>query len=340
MSFLVQLSRNAYPGLALDKFTATAQFSLDNARSMMWMAQLAYETPGDNGDEASARKKVADILDGWQMKLRGFKRNDPLTGLPHRSACLVAGGGLGATIIAFAGSDPLKVEDWVTDFTPAPSLDDVHRGFEGAVNSVWDDIEAAIRARPPSEQPLFFTGHSLGGALAIIAADFAVTRTRRQRHRRLHLRQSAHRRPGLFRPLHAAARQCHLPPDRRHGPRGHGAAAAGRHVSPCRPLDAVPERRKFHRAIAAAAHVGPGPAGFCRQRTAKRTRGFPRLVGVPPDPAHRTATAGSAGGVVAAHGARSRARELFPGAGDSVTVEAADCIGGGRAFTGKPTRPT
>jgi hypothetical protein len=176
MSFLVQLSRNAYPGLALDKFTATAPFSLDNARSMMWMAQLAYETPGDNGDEASARKKVADILDGWQMKLRGFKRNDPLTGLPHRSACLVAGGGLGATIIAFAGSDPLKVEDWVTDFTPAPSLDDVHRGFEGAVNSVWDDIEAAIRARPPSEQPLFFTGHSLGGALAIIAADFAVTR--------------------------------------------------------------------------------------------------------------------------------------------------------------------
>lgn len=44
MSFLVELARGAYPDSALNGFTATPQFGLDNARAMMWLSQLAYET--------------------------------------------------------------------------------------------------------------------------------------------------------------------------------------------------------------------------------------------------------------------------------------------------------
>jgi lipase (class 3) len=166
MSFLVELDRSAYRGTALDRFAAASPFSLDNARAMMWMSQLAYETAHES--------KVADILVSFQMVLRALKSSDPVTGLPPKSACVVVAGGRDATIVAFSGTDPLKIEDWITDFNAPESTQNLHRGFQDAVETVWPDIKLAIKNRPPSEQALFFTGHSLGGALAIIAAEFAM----------------------------------------------------------------------------------------------------------------------------------------------------------------------
>jgi hypothetical protein len=166
MSFLVELAEGAYPARALDRIKLIENFNLDNALVMMWMAQLAYETAHE--------EKVGKILDSWGMKKRAFKSNDPITGLPAHSACVVVAGGLGATIVAFAGSDPLKFEDWITDFTPKISMANLHTGFEQAVASIWPDIKDAIEKRPADERALFFTGHSLGGALALIAAARAV----------------------------------------------------------------------------------------------------------------------------------------------------------------------
>lgn len=162
MSFLVEMSRGAYPSGALASFAADPQFSLDDARAMMWMSQLAYETAN--------RPKVESILGAWNLTLRAFISNDPDTGLPPSSACAVVAGGRGATIVAFSGTDPLKIEDWITDFTIVKSAEDLDSGFQAAVATVWPTISAAIENRPASEQALFFTGHSMGGALAIIAA--------------------------------------------------------------------------------------------------------------------------------------------------------------------------
>ena len=167
MSFLVELARGAYPAHALDGFTATPQFNLVNARATMWLSQLAYETASET--------KVKSILDDWQLTKHAFIANDPATGLPPRSACVVVAGGRGATFVTFAGSDPLKFEDWITNFNAVPSATDLHTGFQNAVETVWPVIKTAIANRPASEQALFFTGHSLGGALAIVAAARAAS---------------------------------------------------------------------------------------------------------------------------------------------------------------------
>lgn len=166
MSFLVELAESAYPQHALDNLTPSESFSLENARAMMWMSQLAYETADEN--------KVERILASWRMHKRDFESNDPVTGLPAHSSCVVIAGGRGATIVAFSGTDPLKIEDWITDFTTGLSPTNRHTGFEMAVDAVWPKIKDAIEKRPAEERALFFTGHSLGGALALIAAERAA----------------------------------------------------------------------------------------------------------------------------------------------------------------------
>jgi len=166
MSFLVEIEESAYPADGLDKFAASASFAIDDARAMMLMSQLAYETAHPT--------KITNVLGRWSLTLKDSASNNPVTGLPPHSACFVAAAGRNATIIAFSGTDPLKLQDWITDFTASRSPDDLHSGFQDAVEFVWDKIRTVINSRSNAEQKLFFTGHSLGGALAIIAAERAT----------------------------------------------------------------------------------------------------------------------------------------------------------------------
>jgi hypothetical protein len=75
--------------------------------------------------------------------------------------------GKAATVISFRGS--ADAQDWLTDFQirfADIALGKVHSGFWRSVGSVIDRIEAAVDSRAP----LVITGHSKGGAEAVLAA--------------------------------------------------------------------------------------------------------------------------------------------------------------------------
>jgi len=179
MSILVELPERLYQRDAFASFAAVAPYSLGTARAMAWMSQLAYETAHPD--------KIKSICRLWDLHLLQIIANDNAGGSGllkiHTRGVIVEGHG--AIIMAFAGTDPLVPANWISDFdvglnvgfntgpgfgvTPGP----VHRGFDRAFDAVSDQVTLALAER--GVEPLLITGHSMGGALAVIAADHCLT---------------------------------------------------------------------------------------------------------------------------------------------------------------------
>jgi len=163
MSVLVSLKPETYRAEGLNGFEPIAKFTLGNALAMMWLSQLAYE--------ADDHPKTVDVVLP-KFKLNKLKIGD--RGPSELKASFIVAAGQGATFVMFAGTDPLKLQDLITDAKLNPFSTNFHDGFLAAVRAVQDEIETTIGDNGVAGQPLFFTGHSLGGALALISAQMAL----------------------------------------------------------------------------------------------------------------------------------------------------------------------
>jgi len=77
------------------------------------------------------------------------------------------------TVVAFRGTEPKQASDILADLNAFPKksrLDGwVHSGFRGEVDKIWSAVEAYVK-REGTER-VFFTGHSLGGAMSTVASS-------------------------------------------------------------------------------------------------------------------------------------------------------------------------
>jgi hypothetical protein len=166
MSFLVELPKDEYNSNAFAGFNPAGGFASGNALAMAWMAQLAYETRLP--DKVGAISQLFQLTD-LQIVQQSVD-NNPLPVSDTRG--IVASRGE-AIIVAFAGTDPLHLLNWVSDFYIGRPTEDVHEGFQAAADAVWPVVGVAIERSINENRRLFVVGHSLGAAIALVTVDRA-----------------------------------------------------------------------------------------------------------------------------------------------------------------------
>jgi hypothetical protein len=163
-SFVEILPKEYDPGAFKSFIPAAKGFELDNARALMWFSQLAYETHRQETVDAVALREwgFTSVIPFIQQKT---------SGIGSFETCGLIGQRDKAVILAFAGTDPGIWQNLVSDFTPIPEFgSDIHNGFRVAADAAQPQIDQAVQLCRQSGNPLFITGHSLGAALAALAA--------------------------------------------------------------------------------------------------------------------------------------------------------------------------
>lgn len=165
-----------YPGEAKDFFSGafppfdptTSRYLSGNALWLAELSRLVYRNPPLPLPTGNAFPAGTTCL-----RHRFFNATETDT----QALLIEFGGAAQFAVLAFRGTEQ-KSRDITTDLKFGKIMlggtsIEVHRGFNQALDSVWQQIEAELDGLTC---PVFFTGHSLGAALATLAAG------RRLRH--------------------------------------------------------------------------------------------------------------------------------------------------------------
>lgn len=139
-----------------------------NPGNAYWMARLAQAVYCRRSEEdfmPDEDKILANLQaeDDKFISVTGFSQNSAQAALIEHQDYLC---------MAFRGTD--EIVDWLDNINAFPVKElfgSFHRGFWGSLEDVWGGLEQCYQAlRQKKKRPLFITGHSLGGAMATIAA--------------------------------------------------------------------------------------------------------------------------------------------------------------------------
>ena len=139
-----------------------------DAGNAYWMARLSKEVylkKSENNQTPDEEKILANLRkeDDKFSSVLGVDKNSAQAALIEHEDFLC---------MAFRGTNELA--DWLDNinaFSTKELFGEFHRGFWNSVEDVWKPINDKFRyLQQQKKRPLFITGHSLGGAMATIAA--------------------------------------------------------------------------------------------------------------------------------------------------------------------------
>jgi triacylglycerol lipase len=172
----IQFPKKPLPPPTLERVLKPANDSYDHF-------EHGAELPFDAGATSFSRLNAwwladAALLAYWpaaeverRFQNAGFTKVQPFG--RKNTQCFVASNDAVA-IVTFRGTEPDALQDLLTDIEivldpwKAPG-ERTHHGFQDALDVVWSDLRDHLTALGP--RPLWFTGHSLGAALATLAGD-------------------------------------------------------------------------------------------------------------------------------------------------------------------------
>ena len=144
------------------------EFRSSDAWLLSELSRLMY-MKGEN--ETDAEQQIAcrnQYLHKIGLKERWFYNGKRLqcaivTTLPNRDRSF--------SVLVFRGTQG-RLSTWLFNLKAAlsswPSGGQVHKGFAQLLIEAWSDIDLQLESLAP---PLYYTGHSMGGALAVLAAS-------------------------------------------------------------------------------------------------------------------------------------------------------------------------
>ncbi|HEV2714620.1 MAG TPA: lipase family protein [Terriglobales bacterium] len=157
-------SARSVPSDAFQEFeAATTLWNAQNARALVYASALAYETADT----------IASIAKTWKFP------KSRITVITVSDLQAVVLGASDSIVVAFRGTRPAQLLDWMVDFEilqspftkyfSSSSVGAVHDGFARLLARAWKQIQAEVVRLQDNAQSLWLTGHSLGGALAALA---------------------------------------------------------------------------------------------------------------------------------------------------------------------------
>ncbi|MBN9414918.1 hypothetical protein ABS71_03190 [bacterium SCN 62-11] len=170
-------------GIDFNKFKPTKHFTQDNADILGRLASGSYSDPADQQAHLPAGTKFT-FLDSKNNASLGIPAPDSgtqVTLIETKKALLVAARG---TSPPWSGenSDDSEWKDFETDMVAVPVTNydgsgKVHKGFKDGADGIWDQLKPHLETALKTHKAIHMSGHSLGGAIALLLADRMVFET-------------------------------------------------------------------------------------------------------------------------------------------------------------------